>query len=194
MWGWSDTRPEAIVRQGCDRFYSFVRADMECFPRCWPVGADRGLASVWDIMFMCLNMFFPPPLRQAWNQAERTHLLPGDWRGLLWPSAQCHQGIFCSLPNKNAQLFSLVFDVFNGCFFLGGGRKKRFRESSFKLYEFSHPVILVIVDVRCHRCLILCLLPSRAQTRLWPSVWRPTTVFTTWWPPPPRPWGSGWMS
>lgn len=47
---------------------------------------------------------------------------------------------------------------------------------------------------RCNKCLIVCLLPSRAQTRLWPSVWRPTTASTTWWRPPPKPWGSGWMS
>lgn len=42
--------------------------------------------------------------------------------------------------------------------------------------------------------LIVCLFPSRVQTRLWPSVWRPTTASTTWWRPPPKPWGSGWMS
>lgn len=48
---------------------------------------------------------------------------------------------------------------------------------------FFHPVILIV-----------CLWPPRAQTRLWPSVWRPTTASTTWWRPPPKPWGSGWMS
>lgn len=47
---------------------------------------------------------------------------------------------------------------------------------------------------RCKRCLIVFLLPSRAQTRLWPSAWRPMTASTTWWRPPPKPWGSGWMS
>lgn len=41
---------------------------------------------------MYLNNFFFSPLRQAWNQAERAHLLSGDRRGLLWSPAQCHQG------------------------------------------------------------------------------------------------------
>ncbi len=46
---------------------------------------------------MYLNMFFSSfsPLRQAWDQAERAHLLSGNWRGLLRSPSQCHQGNQC---------------------------------------------------------------------------------------------------
>lgn len=100
-----------LRRRLCDWFKSAVWTDMSGF---FHAAGRRfrllsGLASVWERMLcvlICVFFFFlfPPPLRQAWNEAERAHLLPGNWRGLLWPSAHCHQGIYCWVLVFNTKL------------------------------------------------------------------------------------------
>lgn len=59
---------------------------------CWCLGWQRSCISPTGCNVGSYIYFLFSLLRQAWDQTERTHLLPGDWRSLLRSPPQCDQG------------------------------------------------------------------------------------------------------